>query len=88
MRNFLLMSSVGCHLCDEAVEILVNHMDPACHQVEEVDIAFDDELMARYAVLIPVLVDEASGTELRWPFDASDLQGFLQALPVAISEPE
>lgn len=88
MRNFLLMSSVGCHLCDQAVEILVTQMDPSLHQVEEVDIAFDDNLMERYAVLIPVLVDETSGAELRWPFDASGLHDFIAGLPPVVSESE
>ena len=80
MRHFLLMSSSGCHLCDEAIELLITGLDPRHHSVDEVDIAFDDELMARYAVRIPVLVDEASGAELGWPFDADALRRFVAAL--------
>ena len=77
MSQFLLMSSVGCHLCDQATEIIVNNMNPQKHQVDEVVIAYDDQLMDRYALLIPVLQDELSGAELRWPFDTSQLQRFI-----------
>ena len=85
MRSFLLMSSVGCHLCDDAIAILVQYLDPALHQVDEVDIAFDDDLMQRYATLIPVLVDELSGQELRWPFNPEQLQAFISQLPGDLS---
>lgn len=81
MRNFLLMSTEACHLCELAAEVLIAHMDPRLHQVEEVDIAYDDSLLERYGVLIPVLVDETTGAELRWPFDAAQLAVFLEGLP-------
>lgn len=77
MSQFLLMSSVGCHLCDQATEIIVNNMNPQKHQVDEVDIAYDDQLMDRYALLIPVLLEEGSGEELRWPFDTNQLLEFI-----------
>ncbi|NVK41319.1 MAG: glutaredoxin family protein [Oceanospirillaceae bacterium] len=77
MRHFLLMSTSGCHLCEEAVGLLVAGLDPLRHSVDEVDIAYDDDLMARYAVRIPVLVDEVSGEELGWPFDMLELRSFV-----------
>ncbi|KJY94099.1 thiol-disulfide isomerase [Vibrio neptunius] len=45
------------------------------HQVEIVDIAFDDELFSRYGVTIPVL--NYQGSELNWPFDLQQLQLWL-----------
>lgn len=77
MRNYLLMGTSGCHLCDQAAEIIVATMNPQIHQVEEVDIAFEDGLMNKYAIRIPVLVDEQSGAELGWPFDQHQLQEFI-----------
>jgi len=74
------MSTLGCHLCDDAAEILVQVMDPARYVVDIVDIADDDILVEKYGVRIPVLVDEASGAELGWPFDHQTLFSFLQAL--------
>ena len=83
MRSFLLMGTSGCHLCDQAAEIIIVTMDPQLHQVEEVDIAFEDGLMEKYAVQIPVLVDEQSGAELGWPFDQHQLQDFISAVSVS-----
>jgi hypothetical protein len=80
MRHFLLMSTLGCHLCDQAIEILVTTLDPGLHSVDEVDIAEDDALVERYGVRIPVLVDESSGAELGWPFDRDTLLVFLEGL--------
>lgn len=80
MRQFLLMSSVGCHLCDQAADVVVSNLDPLMHCVDEVDIAYDDQLMDRYALIIPVLLDEQSGAELRWPFDSRQLQAFIARL--------
>jgi len=82
MRSFLLMGTSGCHLCDQAAEIIIVTMDPQLHQIEEVDIAFEDGLMEKYAVQIPVLVDEQSGAELGWPFDQHQLQTFISAVSV------
>ncbi len=45
------------------------------HQVEIIDIAFDDELFSRYGVTIPVL--HYQGNELNWPFDIQQLQLWL-----------
>ncbi|WP_027859136.1 glutaredoxin family protein [Marinobacterium jannaschii] len=80
MRQLTLMSTLGCHLCEVAAEILIHTMNPAEYQVDEQDIADDDGLMDRYAVRIPVLVDETSGKELGWPFDQAGLIEFLQGL--------
>ena len=84
MREMLLMSTLECHLCDVAAEILVNHMDPARFVVDVVDIAEDDALMEKYAVRIPVLVDEVSGRELDWPFNQAQLGEFIAGLPADI----
>lgn len=81
MQHFLLMSTAGCHLCDEAIGILATSLDPARHSVEEVDIAIEEVYMERYGLRIPVLVHEASGAELAWPFDRVVLSGFLAGLP-------
>jgi len=77
LRNFVLMTTVGCHLCDDATALLCQTLDPALHQLEAEDIAFDDQLMEKYAVRIPVLVEEATGRELGWPFDADDIRAFV-----------
>jgi hypothetical protein len=39
----------------------------------------DEGLEARYGVRVPVLRDDARGTELDWPFDARSLRDWLAA---------
>ncbi len=80
MRNPVhleLYGTYGCHLCDEAEVLCRAHpgLEP-----RKIDIAEDDELMARYGIRIPVLRDPASERELGWPFDSVSLQTFLQNL--------
>ena len=82
MRELELMGTLGCHLCDVAAAVLIPVVDPERFAVYQVDIADDDELMDKYAVRIPVLVDVESQQELEWPFDEKALTDFLTSLPV------
>ena len=68
-----LYSTEGCHLCEMAFDLTIQLN--ISHQVEIVDIAFDDELFSRYGVTIPVL--NYQGNELNWPFDLQQLQLWL-----------
>ena len=69
-----LYTTLGCHLCDQARELLMM-VNPDL-QIEFVDVAEDDALIARYGERIPVLSRE--GRELAWPFGLLDVQAFLQ----------
>ena len=80
MQLLELMTTEGCHLCDLAVPLLVQGVDPEIFEVDLVDIAFDDELVERYGSRIPVLRHPESGKELNWPFDAQTLGKFLAKL--------
>lgn len=73
-----LMTTEGCHLCEQAIGVLQQVLQADQAEVDLVDIVFDPVLMERYAVRIPVLVDRVSGRELDWPFDADQLRRFLQ----------
>ena len=44
----------GCHLCEQAEELLADEAGRA--RVKRIDIDRDDELLARYHVRIPVVV--------------------------------
>lgn len=78
-----LMTTEGCHLCDDAVGVLQAGLQAGEAEVDLVDIVYDEVLMARYAEHIPVLVDRESGMELAWPFDGHALGRFLLQLPVS-----
>lgn len=74
MDRITLYSTEGCHLCEMAYQLLTQAN--AAHQVEVVDIAFDDALFSRYGVTIPVLAYQNS--ELNWPFDLNELTQWLE----------
>lgn len=65
-----------CHLCDLALEVLAQARVP---EFESVFIDGDDALDARYGLRVPVLRDDAAGSELDWPFDAAQLRDLLSA---------
>jgi len=67
----MLLSSPGCHLCDQAEEI-VDHVGVS---FEVVDISLNVDLVRLYGVRIPVL-KRGDGAELGWPFDVLDVERF------------
>ena len=69
--SLMLLSSPGCHLCDQAEEI-VDHVGVS---FEVVDISLNVDLVRLYGVRIPVL-KRSDGAELGWPFDALDVERF------------
>ncbi|WP_415905531.1 glutaredoxin family protein [Neptuniibacter sp. QD48_55] len=80
MRELELMGTVGCHLCDVAEQLIASSVDMQKYAIYQVDIADDDDLVERYGVKIPVLLDLESKEELEWPFDQSQLLEFLQRI--------
>lgn len=77
MLSLELLGTQGCHLCDDAEQVLISALDLQRVAVELVDIAESDELMDAYAVRIPVLRHVASGHDLGWPFDGEQVQAFV-----------
>ncbi|GGB90145.1 thioredoxin family protein [Marinobacterium zhoushanense] len=65
-------------MCEHAIAVLQSVLQPGDAEVDLVDIAFDDRLLERYATSIPVLRAPASGKELGWPFNESDLRRYLK----------
>ena len=66
-------STDGCHLCEQAAQLLVQ----AGHAFETVDIIDDSALVDAYGVRIPVL-KRPNGQELGWPFGLSELEEFIK----------
>lgn len=71
--KFVLYHTAGCHLCEEAQQILTSQGV----SIKLIDIAGDVSLEARYERRIPVLACEEGGAELGWPFDAPEVKRFL-----------
>jgi len=69
-KGITLYSRPDCHLCDEAMALLVHAGLDAT--VAVVDIEPDLKLLSRYGDKVPVL-RWAEGHELRWPFSLEDI---------------
>ncbi|MCS5558330.1 MAG: glutaredoxin family protein [Oceanospirillaceae bacterium] len=76
-RQFELMGTSGCHLCDDAEALLVQCVNFDTSDIILVDIVESDVLLARYATRIPVLYCTDSRQELNWPFDRQAVTQFL-----------
>lgn len=57
-----LYSRPGCHLCDEAREVLQAERLRTPFELREVDISTSDQLELEYGIRVPVV--ELNGTEL------------------------
>ena len=75
-ETLILYTTVGCHLCDEAVDVITQACPERLAVLNKVDIMDDDALFERYRYSIPVLKDP-QGNELNWPFNTDQLREFL-----------
>ncbi|HEX5512887.1 MAG TPA: glutaredoxin family protein [Gammaproteobacteria bacterium] len=79
--HLILYGTDGCHLCDQASELLARPLAEGRITVTNTDILDDPALEERYGIRIPVVQDAASRQELGWPFDLDQLEEFLAQLP-------
>jgi hypothetical protein len=73
MHGLILYGTSGCHLCEQAEEMLREMKVVA----EYVDISTDDNLLDNYGTRIPVLSRSDNNSKLDWPFDAEKVTRFL-----------
>ena len=74
MIKLILLGTSGCHLCEEA-ELIMSFCSNA--EIELIDIAEQEQWQEKYAIRIPVLYHSATESELGWPFDKLQAQGFV-----------
>lgn len=67
-----LLGTAGCHLCEQAEELLRVAGQARAIRWRVTDIAHDDVLVDRYGTRIPVL-RHPDGRELGWPFGLLDI---------------
>lgn len=79
MIRLYLYGTVGCHLCDDALNLLLPIIEQSISTFElvSIDIVGDDKLMVLYGASIPVLQRSDTQAEINWPFGASELERFL-----------
>ncbi|MDD1621011.1 MAG: glutaredoxin family protein [Methylococcaceae bacterium] len=73
MADFLLFGTEGCHLCEEAEELLIANGIAFANK----DIMDNEEWRQEYGLLIPVLWHPGSRRQLNWPFDEHQLREFI-----------
>ena len=78
-RLLRLYGTLGCHLCDTAMELVARVPEAADWCLQSCDIVDDQACYQRYGVRIPVLRREDTGAELDWPFDATAVRQLLRA---------
>lgn len=71
--ELVLYTTEGCHLCEDAHELLLSVADRQPLQLQLQEIGDDDELVARYGIRIPVVLFP-DGSELGWPFTEEQLE--------------
>lgn len=79
--SLVLYSTWGCHLCEQAEQLLRAQQVDFCL----VDIVDDTAAFALYRSEIPVL--QAGEQVLKWPFDATALANFLAQRAVHADAP-
>ncbi len=80
MIKLILFGTSGCHLCEEAEEIINSVSDKIAINVESIDIAIQEQWQQQYAIRIPVLYYPETKSELGWPFTQDQVQTFINEL--------
>lgn len=75
----VLFGTEACHLCEDAQALIVSVQPSLAVNVYLEDIAHSAQQVEDYGMRIPVLQHEASGDELDWPFDRTQLLQWLAA---------
>ena len=71
-----LYTTVGCHLCEQALAMLQNLAPNVT--IVEVEIAADEQLLEKYGLIIPVISAGENDMEINWPFSRNELYAFIQ----------
>lgn len=71
--QIILFTTEGCHLCEQAHELLLDIADQQPLDIVLREIGDDDDLVARYGIRIPV-VRFPDQRELDWPFSHADVE--------------
>ena len=77
MKKLKFFTTEGCHLCEQAEELLSALQPEHMFNLDVIDIAVEQELVEKYGLIIPVLLNTENKEELHWPFDADDIVSVL-----------
>ena len=77
MKELKFFTTQGCHLCEQAGEILTVLQKKYMFELDVIDIAVEQELVEKYGLNIPVLMNADNKEELYWPFDVDEIVNLL-----------
>lgn len=77
-----LYTTAGCHLCEQALELLHESSQSYEISIELIEIGDNDKLVEEFGVHIPV-VEFPDKQRLYWPFDLTQLQQKIQEQTVS-----
>ena len=79
MTQLVLYTTSHCHLCEQALELLIKLKEHyPIHWVTK-EISDDDHLIEKYGIKIPVVQRIDNQSELNWPFSADDIVMLIKA---------
>ncbi len=77
MNKLILYTTVGCHLCEQAEQLLQAFASAEAgsiqFELEAIDISSDESLVEQYGIRIPVVKNVVTEREVGWPFDSQEL---------------
>ena len=75
----MFFTTEGCHLCEQAGRIIDALHDRYSFEMEIVDIATEEDLVQKFGLSIPVLLNIENNEVLYWPFDRDGVVNLLDA---------
>ena len=69
MKRFKFFTTQGCHLCEQANNLVDELHNRYNFEMEIVDISAEENLVQKYGLIIPVLLNIENNELLCWPFD-------------------
>ncbi len=83
MKKFILYTTDGCHLCEQAIGMFyyAKQQGLLSDSVELLmqDIISDEQLVAEYGERIPVIRSMDTGQELGWPFELESMVSWFKS---------
>jgi len=79
MTQLVLYTTSHCHLCEQALELLIRLKKQHAINWITKEISDDDDLIEKYGIRIPVIQRIDNQSELNWPFSENDIVMLIKA---------
>lgn len=79
MTQLVLYTTSHCHLCEQALTLLISVKQQYAINWLTKEISEDDDLIEKYGIRIPVIQRVDNQSELNWPFSAEDIVMLIKA---------